>query len=724
MPGILEWYRQEGMIFARGAGAGVNVSGLRAAGEKIAKGGESSGPLSFMRAADASAFSIKSGGTTRRSARMVVMDVGHPDIVAFIDCKMLEERKARALAVAGFDASLDGDIYGTVAHQNANHSVRVSDAFMEAVRKDLPWDLRYVTTGEVAATLPARVIFRRLAESTHACGDPGMQFDDTINRWHTVPSSGRINASNPCSEFHFLDNTACNLASINLLPFWDGEIGFDTLGYVKACKILITAQEILVSRSSYPTREIAANSVDFRPLGLGPANLGALLMAMGLPYDSDEGRNVAACLQAIMTGAAYEQSALLAEHLGPFAGYAANAAAMQAVIEQHADAAYELPDVPGLTSSARAAWDRARAQGGLHGFRNAQVTVAAPTGTISFMMDCDTTGVEPDIALVNTKKLVGGGTLQQVNQQVPRALERLGYWPEAVYEALAYVASHGTLDGCPVIRSTDQAVFDCAFPAAPGGRAIAPEGHIRMVAALQPFLTGGISKTINLPSTATVEDIEAMYLLGWELGCKSLALYRDGCKQTQPLAALSSEPVPVAPEAFVPAGTPVRRRLPDERVSYTHKFSLGGAEAYMTVGLFPDGSPGELWLKMSKEGSTIAGLLDAFAIAVSLGLQYGVPLEHLCTKYRGMRFEPQGFTNHDEIHFATSIIDYVFRWLAWKFIPAPAGAGQEPLPEALPSPAPLALAETRYCLVCGTAMRPSGTCYSCTQCGATSGGCA
>lgn len=737
MEGILEWYRQEGVIFSRGAGAGVNVSSLRAAGEPISKGGRSSGPLSFMRAADASAFSIKSGGTTRRSARMVVMNMDHPDIQAFIDCKMVEERKARVLAAAGYDDSLDGEVYATVAHQNCNMSVRITDAFMRAVRDDAPWELRSVTGGHVVETVAARALFRRVAEAAHACGDPGVQYDDTINLWHTCPNSGRINASNPCSEFVFLDDTACNLSSVNLLSFWHGATAFDVFGYIKACEVMITAMEILVGMSSYPTPNITKNSYAFRPLGIGPANLGALLMAMGLPYDSDAGRGVAAGLQAIMSGACYAQSARMAKSLGAFEGFAVNREPMLEVMHQHRDALMGVPSNPiqDLVTPAWECWDEALALGKLYGYRNAQISVAAPTGTISFMMGCTTTGIEPETSLVKFKKLVGGGTLRQVNSVLPMALQRLGYGEATVSDCLAYVELSGTVEGYPKLKPEHLPVFDCAFTPLPGGRAISPEGHIRMVAALQPFLSGSVSKTVNAPQETTVEEIERMYLLGWELGCKSLAIYRDGCKQTQPLTAAD----PDAAASPAPQASPVvaarasRRRLPDERPAVTHKFSVGGHEGYFTVGLYDDGQPGELFVVISKEGSTVSGMMDAFATTVSLALQYGVPLPKLIEKFRHTQFEPRGFTQCADIPLASSILDYIFRWLELRFcagedappvdaraLPPASGARPALVLEASASVTVLAL-DAPLCGTCGNIMVRAGSCHACPGCGTTSG---
>ena len=721
MEGILEWYRQEGMIFSRGAGAGVNISSLRSKKEPISKGGYSSGPMSFSRAADASAFSIKSGGATRRSARMLVMNADHPDIEDFIQAKSKEEAKARVLQAAGYDDSLDGEIYATVAHQNCNMSVSVTDAFLEAVEQDQLWELRYVTTGEVAQRVPARNLFRQMAQATWSCGDPGIQYNDTMNRWHTCPQSGSIKATNPCSEYLFLNDTACNLSSLNLLKFLRDDDTFDTDLFRHAVDIMITAKEILVSRASYPTEAITRNSHRYRTLGIGYANLGALLMAQGLPYDSEAGRDYAASITALMTGEAYAQSARLAQVQGPFEGYAANQEAMLAVIGQH-DTARQALQRSLIGNAARAAWEEARAIGARYGYRNAQVSLLAPTGTIAIMMDCATTGVEPDVALVNYKALVGGGTIKKVNEVVPRALRHLGYGDVAIQRAQAYIEAHGTLEGCPAIHELHLPVFDCAFPTTPEGRSIHYEGHIRMVAAVQPFLSGSASKTINMPHSSTVEDIEAAYFLGWKLGCKSLAVYRDGCKATQVLTTHT-----VTTPAPAPATVPYRRRLPDERAALTHKFQVGDQEGYVTVGLYDDGTPGEIFIHMSKEGSTISGLIDAFATSISMALQYGVPLQALCDKFQHSRFAPSGFTHHPQIRIATSVTDYIFRYLALKFLdPVPATeTGADPVPGAGSVAETGSEAAGDYgagvCAQCGGLLRVTGNCSVCSSCGMSMG---
>ena len=1061
MEGILEWYRQEGMIFSRGAGAGVNISSLRSKKESISKGGYSSGPMSFSRAADASAFSIKSGGATRRSARMLVMNADHPDIEDFIQAKSKEEAKARVLQAAGYDDSLDGEIYATVAHQNCNMSVSVTDAFLEAVEQDQLWELRYVTTGEVAQRVPARDLFRQMATATWQCGDPGIQYNDTMNRWHTCPQSGSIKATNPCSEYLFLNDTACNLSSLNLLTFLRDDDTFDTGLFRHAVDIMITAKEILVSRASYPTEAITRNSHRYRTLGIGYANLGALLMAQGLPYDSDAGRDYAASITSLMTGEAYAQSARLAQVQGPFEGYAANKEAMRAVIGQH-DAARQTLQRSLIGNAARAVWQEALNLGARYGYRNAQVSLLAPTGTVSIMMDCftgdtlvatadgrnavtlkqlaeekkdvdvyasqngrtvikrmhnickvrsnvkivrvnlddgtyirctpdhnimlrdgtykradelcendslmrfdsivtketgalrrkiwmgpkaggdrllgkswkmqyrfiageifegyngrsggivhhvnedtlddcpgnlalcanfsdhlrlhwaektpeerslimvarnakltpeqrkerarktheaqtpeerrargrkaaeahtpeersewtkegwakitpeqrsersqkgwsgisqeertarahriwekrrsnkqvmnhkvlavlddgyedvycgeveevhnfaiittknedkkygdlsgvvvhncATTGVEPDVALVNYKALVGGGTIKKVNEVVPRALNHLLYTDDQIRLAQAYIGSQGTLEGCSVIAERDLPVFDCAFPTTPGGRAIHYEGHIRMVAAVQPFLTGSASKTINLPHDATIEDIEAAYLLGWKLGCKSLAVYRDGCKATQVLTTQQQLPGAAIGSAPAPGAGPYRRRLPDERAALTHKATIAGHELYLTIGLYEDGTPGEIFLRMAKEGSTISGLMDAFATSISMALQYGVPLQALCDKFQHSRFEPAGFTPNPEIKIATSITDYIFRYLALKFL------GSEEQTVALEQAIMGEIdaidgtihrnqvrSDVPLCSECGALCRITGNCAVCTSCGSSMG---
>lgn len=735
MESILEWYRQEGIIFKGGSGSGVNLSKIRGSNEQLSSGGIASGPLSFMRAADASAGAIKSGGKTRRAAKMIVLNIDHPDIEQFIRCKADEEKKAWALIDAGYDASLDGEAYGSVFFQNANNSVRVPDAFMHAVLNHGVWQTRYVTTGAVCHSYHARDLLRMIAEATHVCGDPGMQFDTTINDWHTCPNSGRINASNPCSEFVFLDGTACNLSSINLMRFLNTDGEFDVEAYRHAVDILMTAQEIIVDNASYPTPAITQNSHAFRPLGLGYANLGALLMARGLPYDSDAGRAYAAAVTALMTGQAYLTSAKIAQVIGPFPGYAVNREPMLRVMRKHQDSLRHVEPrfVPSdLLQATVDAWDDALALGMQYGYRNAQATLLAPTGTISFMMDCDTTGVEPDIALIKYKKLVGGGMMKLVNTTVPLALKRLGYLPHQIQEIVQYIDEHETIEGAPFLQETHLPVFDCAFRPAGGTRAIHYTGHIRMMAAVQPGLSGSISKTVNMPTETTGEEIEQAYSMGWQLGVKALAVYRDGCKRTQPLNTSAH-----AETAAQPA-KPVRRRLPDERPAITHKFSIAGHEGYITVGMFDDGTPGEIFLVMAKEGSTISGLMDAFATSVSIALQYGVPLKSLIDKFSHMRFEPAGFTNNKEIPLAKSVMDYIFRWLASKFLDQEdrARVGVVEVPhDGVTKPgirrATATTVEERFpfrlqedapsCAECGALMIRNGACYKCLNCGATSG---
>ena len=739
MESILGWYRNEGMIFKGGSGAGVNLSRIRSSKEKLAGGGTASGPVSFMRAADASAGVIKSGGKTRRAAKMVVLNVDHPDIVEFIRCKEEEEKKAWALIEAGYDSSLDGPAYGSVFFQNANNSVRATDEFMRAVEADGTWHTRGVLSGETAGTFRARDLLHMVAEATHVCGDPGMQFDTTINSWHTCPNSGRINASNPCSEYMHLDNSACNLASLNLMKFV-GEGGeFDTEAFRHAVDVMIIAQDIIVDNSSYPTPEITANAKAYRELGLGYANLGALLMSLGLPYDSEGGRQYAAAVTALMCGEAYAQSSRIAAHLGPFAGYAANREPMLAVIGKHRSAAHKIDSayVPlELLSAARAAWDDAYVLGQTAGVRNSQATVLAPTGTIAFMMDCDTTGVEPDIALVKYKKLVGGGMLKIVNQTVPRALKRLGYESKQVQSIVEYIDEHDTIEGAHELKDEHLPVFDCAFKAAKGTRAIHHLGHLRMMGAVQPFISGAISKTINMPNSATVDDIMEAYLDAWRLGVKAVAIYRDGCKRTQPLNTARQEK-----KAAVPEFQPVRRRLPQDCRSLRHKFDIAGHEGYIHVGQYDDGTPGELFIKIAKEGSTIAGLMDTIGILASMALQYGVPLEVLVNKFSHVRFEPSGFTKNPEIPIAKSLIDYIFRFLGTRFLSAEqksdmglggaeAAVDSRPLSEEAPAGTRAATvttlgfspqADAPSCSDCGAIMIRNGSCYKCLNCGATSG---
>ena len=684
MSSIMDLAKTEAMLFKFGSGAGSNLSTIRSSREKMNGGGTASGPVSFMKGYDAFAGVVKSGGKTRRAAKMVILDAGHPDIIEFIDSKLNEEKKAWALIEAGYDPSFTGEAYGSVAFQNANHSVRVTDAFMQAVEKDQEWTTHAVVGGEPMDTHRARDIFRKMAEAAHVCGDPGIQYDTTINDWHTSANTDRIHASNPCSEYMFLNDTACNLASLNLMKFVDADGEFDPEAYRFAAKVTLTAQEILVDNASYPTPMIEENSHKFRPLGLGYANLGALLMSRGLAYDSDEGRNFAAALTAIMHGEAYKQSAIIArDHGGPFVEYKKNEAPFLRVIGKHRDAAYRIPvdGVPAnLIRHAHQVYDEAFELGKKHGFRNAQVTVLAPTGTIAFMMDCDTTGVEPDIALIKYKKLVGEGFLKIVNQTVPAALKKLGYSADQTSEILDYLTERETIEGAPHVKPEHLSVFDCAFKPANGTRSIHYMGHVRMMGAIQPFISGAISKTVNMPEAATAEEIETVYMEGWKLGLKAIAVYRDNSKRSQPLStskksdsdAIDSEVVAKLKKqlekAQAEAALPHRRRLPAERTAVTHKFEISGHEGYITVGLYPDGQPGEIFLKMAKEGSTVSGLMDTFATTVSVALQYGVPLRDLVNKFAHVRFEPSGFTGNQEIPIAKSIVDYIFRWLGSRFL--------------------------------------------------------
>ncbi len=754
MGSILTLAKTEGMLFKYGSGTGTNLSPIRSSRELLAGGGTASGPVSFMKGYDAFAGVIKSGGKTRRAAKMVILNADHPDVVEFINCKVEEERKAWTLIEAGYDPSFNGPAYSSIFFQNSNNSVRVTDDFMHAVEQDLDWHTKAVTNGRIMDTYKARDLMRMMADAAWACGDPGLQYDTTVNHWHTSANTDRINASNPCSEYMFLDNTSCNLASINLMTFLDDRGEFDVEGYREAIRILITAQEIIVDNASYPTEAITQNSRDFRPLGLGYANLGALLMASGLPYDSDAGRDVAAALTAVLTGEAYAQSARIAARKGPFAGFAVNREPMLRVMDQHRDAIGHInpAHVPlQVLAAARESWDTACELGAAHGYRNAQATVIAPTGTIGFMMDCDTTGIEPDIALVKYKKLVGGGMLKIVNQTVPIALRRLGYSEPQVSEILQYIDEQDTIEGAPHLRPDDLPVFDCAFKPAKGSRSIHYMGHVKMMASAQPFISGAISKTVNMPEQATADDIMEVYMEGWRMGLKAIAIYRDNSKRSQPLnTALDSKKEKAA--AVVPASveTPraVRRKLPDERRSITHKFDIQGHEGYITVGTYPDGRPGEIFLVMSKEGSTISGLMDAFATSISLALQYGVPLEVLVKKFAHTRFEPSGFTKNPEIPIAKSITDYIFRWLASKFLnkdqqdevglvrrdtaplelletPAPStpstASGPSTIESGQPRIAFQGQEDAPACSDCGSIMVRNGTCYKCLNCGSTSG---
>ena len=793
MESILEWYAEEGRIFKGGSGAGVNLSRIRASSELLNGGGTASGPVSFMRGADASAGTIKSGGKTRRAAKMVVLDADHPDIADFIWCKAREERKSRALAAAGFDMGVDGADTTSVQYQNANNSVRVSDEFMDAAVEGRDWDLTARTDGTVLSRVPARSILRQMAEAAWECADPGVQFATTINRWHTAPVTGPITASNPCSEYVHLDDSACNLASINLLSFLDDEGRFDVGGFRTAVQLVFTAQEILVGHADYPTPAIADTTRAFRQLGLGYANLGALLMALGLPYDSDEGRAVAAAVTALMTGEAYLTSTRLAERMGPFAGFHANRTAMLRVLDQHRTATAAIEEdlaPPEILEAAQLAWDEACERAEYHGVRNSQATVLAPTGTIGLLMDCDTTGIEPDLGLVKSKRLVGGGTMEIVNTTVPRALRRLGYSDEQIERITDHIAERHSVAGAPLDAEHCE-VFACSL----GDDAISASGHIEMMAAVQPFLSGAISKTVNMPADASVDDVERLFIDSWRLGLKSVAIYRDCSKVSQPLtvgtaegsgepdaparSAGSSGPSgdPARSEGTEPLAVeappePVRRRLPKSRRSQTFEFRVADCKGFVTVGEYPDGRPGEIFVKVSKQGSTLAGIMDAFAISLSHGLQYGVPLSAFVDTFVGVRFEPAGITDDPDIRIATSLMDYLFRKLAVLYLtreeraalgvhttgertqPTLPGVEEQvaeteqghdlpPDPPSVPSPGqligqldfsaasappePAAVGrfasplDAPFCMTCGVPMRRAGSCYLCADCGATSG---
>jgi ribonucleoside-diphosphate reductase alpha chain len=802
MDSILNWYREEGVIFKGGSGAGVNLSRIRASVEHLQGGGTASGPVSFMRGADASAGTIKSGGKTRRAAKMVILDADHPDIEDFIWCKALEERKARVLRDAGFDMDLDGADSFSVQYQNANNSVRVTDEFMEAVLADAEWPLVARTDGSVIRSVRARDLFRQIAHAAWECADPGMQFDTTINRWHTAPNAGRINGSNPCSEYMHLDNSACNLASLNLLEFLEDDGSFDAEGFKAAVEVVFTAQEIIVGNADYPTDKIAENSRRYRELGIGYANLGALLMAQGLPYDSDDGRAWAGAITALMTGHSYAVSARTAARMGPFAGFHADREAMINVLHMHRAEVARIDEelVPTeLLSAAQEAWEDAVVLGEQYGVRNAQASVLAPTGTIALLMDCDTTGVEPDLGLVKTKKLVGGGTMSIVNQTVPRALARLGYSPEQVEDIVAYIDEHKSIVGAPHLSADHLPVFACSM----GDNTIHYSGHVRMMGAVQPFISGAISKTVNMPEEATVEEVEQLHLDAWQLGIKAIAIYRDNCKVAQPLSTTKKEGATVTGEGgdFAPAGSEaeardraarariaeleaaltqerrrptdtvvvgaVRERLPRRRQSKTFAFRVADCEGYVTVGEYEDGRPGEVFIKVSKQGSTLAGIMDAFSISVSLGLQHGVPLATYVRKYSNMRFEPAGITDDADLRIATSLVDYIFRRLALDYLSreereelgvlstsermqptlpgveeaatpeqdlvedagvSPVPPSREPAAPSRPSTGTTGAGEPRaeqrdapLCYQCGMVMQRAGSCYVCSSCGTTSG---
>ncbi|HTN81777.1 MAG TPA: vitamin B12-dependent ribonucleotide reductase [Acidimicrobiales bacterium] len=794
MDSILNWYVEEGNIFKGGSGSGINLSKIRSSKEHLRGGGTASGPVSFMRGADASAGTIKSGGKTRRAAKMVVLNADHPDVQEFIWCKAVEERKARVLRDAGFDMDLDGNDSHSIQYQNANNSVRVTDDFMRAVEEDLDWNLTAVTTGEILHTMKARDLFREIARAAWECADPGMQFDTTINRWHTAANTGRINASNPCSEYLHLDNSACNLASLNLLAFLGDDDEFDVDGYKAAIEVVFTAQEILVGNADYPTEKIAENSRRFRQLGLGYANLGALLMALGLPYDSDAGRAWAGALTALMTGHAYATSARTAARMGPFAGFTENAEHMLRVLRMHRAEVAKIDEElvpPSLLGAAQESWDSTVELAEQYGVRNAQASVLAPTGTISFLMDCDTTGIEPDLGLVKTKKLVGGGTMSIVNQTIPRALRQLGYTPFQIDSIVAYIEANMSILGAPHLKTEHLPVFACSM----GDNVIHYMGHIRMMAAAQPFISGAISKTANVPESATVEDIEELHMQSWKLGLKAIAIYRDNCKVAQPLSTTKKDeeaaPVPAAaaPTAVVERivekiiREPVRQKLPRTRRSRTFEFRVADCKGFVTVGEYDDGRPGEIFLRVSKQGSTLAGIMDAFAISISHGLQYGVPLRAFVEVFTNMRFEPAGMTDDPEIRFASSLMDYLFRKLALEYLsyderaelnimsvgerlqPTLPGVEETVVetsqghdivadPKTIPSanelatqielgltpdapvteqiritpsaPPPAATPATRasdapICMQCGVQMNRAGSCYACPSCGSTSG---
>jgi ribonucleoside-diphosphate reductase alpha chain len=779
MDSILNWYREEGMIFKGGSGAGLNLSRIRSSKELLKSGGTASGPVSFMRGADASAGTIKSGGATRRAAKMVVLDVDHPDIEEFIETKVSEEEKIRALRDAGFDMDLGGKDIISVQYQNANNSVRVSDEFMRAYENGTEFGLKARSTGEVIETTDARKLFRKMAEAAWACADPGIQYDDTINDWHTNPESGRINASNPCSEYMSLDNSSCNLASLNLMKFLKADGSFDAKTFGKAAELIITAMDISICFADFPTEAIGVTTRAYRQLGIGYANLGALLMASGLAYDSEGGRALAGAITSLMSGITYKRSAELAGIVGPYEGFAPNASAHARVMRKHAAASSAAQHQTTLDidvwAEANKAWDACLSTGDKNGWRNAQISVLAPTGTIGLMMDCDTTGIEPDFSLVKFKKLVGGGSMQIVNQTVPAALRKLGYTEETIEAIVEFIAANGHVIDAPGLKLEHYDVFDCAL----GARSIAPMGHVRMMAACQPFLSGAISKTVNLPEDATVEEVEEVYYQGWKMGIKALAVYRDNCKVGQPLSDGKAKAKDAPVEA---TAKPVRNRLPKARPATTTSFSVGGAEGYMTAGAYADGALGEVFLKLGKQGSTLAGVMDAFSIAVSIGLQYGVPLETFVEKFTNLRFEPAGMTDDKDIRMAQSMMDYIFRRLALDYMPfeqrsamglytaaereqalnnggeyapvagadnlkavaapvavaAVAPVSKAPVADVKIEAAPVKVAQTigsssdllesmgiksdaPLCMTCGVKMRMSGACFVCEGCGNTSG---
>ena len=747
MSSILDLAKTEGMLFKYGSGTGSNLSTLRSSKERVTGGGTASGPVSFMKGFDAFAGVIKSGGKTRRAAKMVILNIDHPDIIQFVNCKVEEEKKAWALIEAGYDGGFNiaGGAYDSIFYQNANHSIRVTDEFMKAVLEDKEWWTKAVKDGAPMEKFRARDLMHQIAEAAWICGDPGIQYNSMINSWHTCSNTAPINSSNPCSEYMFLDDSACNLASLNLMKFRNEDGSINVESFKKAVQLTITAMEISVENSSYPSTAIAHNSHEYRPLGIGYANLGALLMSRGVAYDSEEGRTLAAAITSLMSGEAYKQSAKIAEVKGPFNGYANNKDIMLGVMAKHGIHAERIDQKtvePELWHAQRNVWNEVVALGKEYGIRNAQTTVFAPTGTIGFMMDCDTTGVEPDIALVKYKKLVGGGMIKIVNQTVPEALVKLGYDDEQVEHIVAYIDKNATIEGAPHLKEEHLSVFDCAFKPANGKRSIQYMGHIKMMSAVQPFLSGAISKTVNMPHDVTAEDIMQAYIEAWKLGLKSIAVYRDGCKRTQPLSTSLDKKKDKQPAASKPA----RRHLPDERQSITHKFSIAGHEGYITVGMFEDGSPGELFITMSKEGSTISGLMDSLATSVSIALHYGVPLKVLVDKFSHARYEPSGFTNNPDIPIAKSVSDYIFRWLGKKFLIEDRGEAQmsdvkinaetAKKPGAILNAAATKAAsvleknekfvfqtqsDAPPCHECGSIMIRSGSCYKCLECGSTSG---
>ncbi len=755
MDSILTLAKTEGMLFKFGSGTGSNLSKLRSSREPLAGGGTASGPVSFMKGFDAFAGVIKSGGKTRRAAKMVILDADHPDITDFIRCKEIEERKAWALIDAGYEGgfNVQGGAYDSIAYQNANHSVRVTDDFMQAVLADADWTTRARRGNEPMGTYKARGLMKMISDAAWVCGDPGMQYDTTVNDWHTCANTDRIYASNPCSEYMFLDDTACNLASLNLMRFYDADSGFDVESFRHACEVVISGMEIIVGNASYPTPRIEQNSHKFRPLGIGYANLGALLMARGVPYDSDAGRDYSAAITALMSGASYAQSARIAETMGPFDEFEPNREPMLRVMRKHREAVKHIDaaHVPlDLLQAAKRSWEEVVQLGDEHGLRNSQISVLAPTGTIAFMMDCDTTGVEPDIALVKYKKLVGGGMIKIVNNTVPIALKRLGYDKEEIRAIVEFIDENDTIEGAPYLKEEHLPVFDCAFKPAQGSRSIHYMGHLKMLAAAQPYISGAISKTINMPEESTSEDIMQAYIEGWQMGLKAVAIYRDGCKRSQPLSTKKDEPVQAI--QVVQERRAVRRKLSDERRAITHKFSINEHEGYLTVGLYEDGQPGEIFLVMAKEGSTISGLMDSLATSISIALQYGVPLQTLVDKFSHTRFEPSGFTKNPEIPIAKSITDYIFRWLASKFlsrddkvaagvilrdeipadppasVPLLGGGRLESIAQAVssdivgpPRSTFLYQQDAPPCHECGAIMVRNGSCYKCLNCGSTSG---